>query len=92
MQEAGKMIEDSLFKSGVQEIVRRVYLENPCYDIVKHNIEKAGYKACAFKSFRYKQGDENVFSTFHKTVEMYQKEQNKKNIQSVTSCNFKKER
>ena len=79
MQFAGKMIEDALFEKGIQEIVRRVYLKNPYYEVVKHNIEKAGYKPCAFKSFRYKSGDEEVFTTFHKTLDMYQKEQKSKN-------------
>ena len=31
MQSAGKMIEDSLFANGIQEIIRRVYLKNPYY-------------------------------------------------------------
>lgn len=84
MQSAGKMIEDALFDKGIQEIVRRVYLKNPYYDVVKHNIEKAGYKPCAFKSFRYKAGDEAVFTTFHKTLDMYQMEQKSKDLGLIT--------
>ncbi|MBO7258323.1 MAG: GNAT family N-acetyltransferase [Alphaproteobacteria bacterium] len=72
MQDAAKAVEKMLFSNGAQEIVRRVYLQNPCHDAVKHNIEKAGYVPCAFKGVSYKKGDEKVFETFHKTIQMYQ--------------------
>lgn len=72
MQDAAKAVEQMLFENGATEIVRRVYLKNPCHDAVKHNIEKAGYVPCEFKGVSYKSGDEKVFETFHKTIQMYQ--------------------
>lgn len=71
MQDAAKAVERMLFVNGAKEIVRRVYLNNPCHDAVKHNIEKAGYIPCEFKGVNYKNGDEKVFETFHKTDDMY---------------------
>ena len=60
-----------VFENGATKIVRRVYLKNPCHDAVKHTIEKAGYVPCEFKGVSYKNGDEKVFETFHKTAAMY---------------------
>ena len=71
MQDAAKAVEKMVFENGATEIVRRVYLKNPCHDAVKHTIEKAGYLPCEFKGVSYKNGDEKVFETFHKTAAMY---------------------
>lgn len=71
MQAGAQAVEKMLFENGAKEIVRRVYVENPCHDAVKHNILKAGYVPCEFKGVSYKNGDEKVFETFHKTSDMY---------------------
>ncbi|MBE6456239.1 MAG: GNAT family N-acetyltransferase [Alphaproteobacteria bacterium] len=74
MNAAAQAVEKMLFEKDITEIVRRVYKENPYFDIVQHNILKANYKPCSFKGVTFKPGDERIFETYHKTKEMYQNE------------------
>lgn len=71
MQDAARAVEKMLFNNGAKEIIRRVFVNNPCYSAVKHVIQKAGYVPCEFKGIEYRNGDEKVFETFHKTSDMY---------------------
>lgn len=72
MQDAMKIIEKSLFEKGVEELIRRFYIDNPNREAIYHNIQKAGYQPYS----GLKDVDPNVFETYRKTRDMYLKEKN----------------